>query len=58
MTWRTLAVGSLILSALFVKWRAQREQGMSIAWLNEQERQAIRQSAQIDSVRWKWPIEK
>lgn len=58
MTWRTLAVGGLILSALFVKWRAQREQSMSIAWLNEQERQAIRQSAQIESVVWRWPIQK
>lgn len=36
----------------------KREQTVSDAWLNDQERAFLRKSAQIEGVAWKWPINK
>lgn len=55
-----VALAVTVAIVLYHRTRARRTPLglMSTDWLNEQERQAITKSREIDSVVWKWPVKK
>lgn len=56
MRWPWLLLGGVVGYLALSRKRKVTVPPMTTAWLNEQEQQAIRRSAQIESVSWKWPI--
>jgi hypothetical protein len=58
MRWPLLILGAVVGYLALSRTRKVTVPPMTTAWLNEQEQQAIRRSVQIDSVNWKWPVDK
>jgi hypothetical protein len=61
VTWKLalLAFAGTVAAVAVTKFRKQHPRSeMSFAWLNEQERQALKQASAIDGPSIKWPINK